>query len=197
MIVMLLLADGRSQIQRCQAEAAEFRYKYGYEITPDMLAKRIANINQVYTQRAAMRPLGICTLRSMLLSLLQNSVLYDKIAALILIGIDEERGPQIFKLDPAGYYVGFRATATGQKQQESMNHLERLFKKDEGTAALKTDEVIEAAITALSTVCQTDYKATEIEIGICSPSGEGESQYRTVSVNDGSASVILETDLEA
>ena len=97
----------------------------------------------------------------------------------MLIGIDEERGPQIFKLDPAGYYVGFRATATGQKQQESMNHLEKLFKKDEGAIKLKKDEIVEAAITALSTVCATDYKATEIEIAITSTTEEG-SKFRKV-----------------
>ncbi|TFL05796.1 nucleophile aminohydrolase [Pterulicium gracile] len=150
-----LMADARSQVTRARSEAADFKHKHGYEITPDSLARRLANINQVYTQRAAMRPLGI---------------------SMIIIGLDDELGPQCFKLDPAGYFVGFHATAAGQKQQEAMNHLEKKWKKldsgrgaDEPTKAgqtVKRDEVIEMAIEAMSIVHATDYKAGEIEIGI-------------------------------
>jgi 20S proteasome subunit alpha 1 len=42
---------------------------------------------------------------------------------MILIGIDVERGPQIFKLDPAGYYIGHTACAAGQKQTEANNYV--------------------------------------------------------------------------
>lgn len=78
---------------------------------------------------------------------------------MIVIGIDAEFGPQCFKLDPAGYFVGFHATAAGQKQQEAMNHLEKKWKKldggkgaDDAVKAGKTlsrDEVIE--------VCRFDF----------------------------------------
>jgi Proteasome subunit len=45
------IADARASVDRARGEAAEFRYKYGYEMPCDVLAKRLANINQVYTQR--------------------------------------------------------------------------------------------------------------------------------------------------
>lgn len=45
------IADARAFSQRAQSEAADFKYKFGYEMPCDALAKRLANISQVYTQR--------------------------------------------------------------------------------------------------------------------------------------------------
>lgn len=123
------LADARSQVTRARQEAAEFRYKYGYEIPTDMLAKRVANINQVYTQQAAMRPYGVCKyIADLIWEILYLFCIF--FIAMILIGYDDELGPQLYKCDPAGYYVGYKATSAGAKQQESLNHLEKKLKKN-------------------------------------------------------------------
>ena len=49
------IADARASVMRARGEAAEFRYKFGYEMPCDVLAKRVANISQVYTQRVCFR----------------------------------------------------------------------------------------------------------------------------------------------
>lgn len=94
--------------------------------------------------QAYMRPLGVAT---------------------TLISVDDEFGPQLYKCDPAGYYVGYKATASGPKQQEALNHLEKKLKNKE-CAPGGWDEVVELGISTLSTVLSVDFKKGELEVGI-------------------------------
>nr|WCZ58668.1 proteasome subunit alpha type-6 [Seculamonas ecuadoriensis] len=137
-----LSADCRAQVQTARQEAAKFNYKFGYDMPVAMLAKRMADLNQVKTQYAGTRPFGV---------------------TLLFIGIDDEEGPQLYKVDPAGYFVGYKATAAGQKEQESMNHLEKKLRND---PRMSFDETVQLAISTLQTVLGAEFKPSEIEVGV-------------------------------
>lgn len=85
--------------------------------------------------------------------------------AMTLISVDSEKGPQLYKCDPAGYYVGYKATASGPKQQEALNYLEKKL-KNKDYADGNWEEVVELGITALSNVLSVDFKKHELEVGI-------------------------------
>lgn len=56
-----LAGDARSLVQKARSEAAEFRFKYGYDMPVHYLARVLADQAQVYTQvgwcRASCRPM--------------------------------------------------------------------------------------------------------------------------------------------
>jgi 20S proteasome subunit alpha 1 len=124
--------------------ASEYRYDYGYEIPIHIIAEKVGEIAQMYTQHAYMRPLCVVTL---------------------LFTFDDEKGPQLFKIDPAGHFVGYRATSTGEKEQSAVNHLEREYKK---RTDFSTDEVFKIAIRTLQNTLSTEFRSTDIEIAIVS-----------------------------
>lgn len=47
-------ADARTLLQKARSEAAEFRFKYGYDMPVDYLARVLADQAQVYTQVGVM-----------------------------------------------------------------------------------------------------------------------------------------------
>ncbi len=107
-----------------------------------LLAKRIADICQVYTQEASSRAMA---------------------CVMLFIGWDEEKGSQVYKVDPAGHYLPYKAAATGKYEPEAMNFLE---KKVNELPSLSSDETIEMAIMAMKHVLATDFKSSEIEVGV-------------------------------
>lgn len=140
-----ILADARAQVTRARMEAAQFKYKNGYDIPLGYLAKRIANVSQVYTQHAFMRALGVIS---------------------IYAGIDEVKGPQLYRCDPAGHYLGFTACAAGSKEQEANNILEKKVKALPANTQFTMQQAMETAIVALQTVVGQDLKPTDLEIAI-------------------------------
>merc|ERR1711974_492082 len=101
----------------------------GYDVPVSYLANRMADLNQLYTQEAKMRPLGV---------------------TLMFIGMDEELGPQLYKCDPAGSFAGWTACCAGPKEQEATNFLEKKLAR--GQTALSTEDTLQMTVSALQSV---------------------------------------------
>mmetsp|Transcript_65075 Transcript_65075/g.107952 ORF Transcript_65075/g.107952 Transcript_65075/m.107952 type:complete len:177 (+) Transcript_65075:98-628(+) len=89
-------ADARALVYKSREIASKFKDKNGYEIPVHYLTLKVANYIQVFTQHAYMRLYAV-------------SPMY--------FSIDDEKGPQLFQMDPAGFYMGYKASAAGHKKR--------------------------------------------------------------------------------
>ena len=146
-----LIADNRYHVQEVRQLASQFKYDNGYEVPLHYLAQLAADRRQLYTQRAGIRACA---------------------SVLLLVAVDDEKGPLIFKCDPAGHFFAYKAVAAGTKEQEAINQLEKIYKEDdkdkdddEKQHPPKTEEeTVRLAISTLQYTLSADFKPDEIEV---------------------------------
>lgn len=125
-----LFGDARVLIDDARVYAQVYRLTYGERIPVELLAKRICDIKQVYTQHGGVRPFGV---------------------AFLIAGVDR-RGPQLIMTDPGGSYMSYKAAAVGANSQTAMEILEQAYSdrsslKDALVLALKVlDKTVEGGI---------------------------------------------------
>ena len=98
------MQDARYIVTWLRSQASEFKFKYTYPCPVRVLAQRLGNQLQKFSQYVGIRP--FCCM-------------------VTLVGCDEEMGPQVYKIDPSGLSVGFKATAAGAKEQAAVTQLEK------------------------------------------------------------------------
>ncbi|WP_457611756.1 archaeal proteasome endopeptidase complex subunit alpha [Methanocaldococcus sp.] len=130
-----LVADARVLIDRARLEAQIYRVTYGEEISVELLAKKICDIKQAYTQHGGVRPFGV---------------------SLLIAGIDKGEG-RLFETDPSGALIEYRATAIGSGRQIVMDLLEKEYRED-----LNLKEGLKLALLALYKVNE-NIKAENID----------------------------------
>ncbi len=140
------LPDARTLVQRARQEAARFRYSYGYDCPVDHVARRLANLAQLATQEAAMRPLAVSA---------------------TLIGYDEERKvPQVHRVDPAGFYTGYYGVASGPRSVEATAALEHALGTNKSFGA-SAEEAVSAGLRVLQKVLGQRIAPDEVEVAVC------------------------------
>lgn len=139
-----LIGDAKAAVQRARQEAAAFEYENGYPIPVAYLVQKMADVAQLWTQQAFMRALGVIS---------------------IYCGIDDAKTPQLFRIDPAGHYDGYKACSAGVKEQEANNYLEKRIKRK---ADLSYKETLDLAITSLQECVGMEFRPTDLEVAVIS-----------------------------
>ena len=134
-----LSSDARILIGQARVFCQSNKLLYDEAVDIEILARRIGDMAQVYTQHAGVRPFGV---------------------SMVLAGVDDT-GSRILTTDPSGAYRGFKATAVGRKSEEANKILEENYTPD-----LSLEDAIKLAVDAVKTASDTEITSKNVKIAV-------------------------------
>lgn len=133
-----LVADARVLVDRARVEAQSNRILYNEPIDVELLAKKICDFKQLYTQHGGVRPFGI---------------------SLLLAGVNER--PRLFETDPSGALIEYKATAIGAGRTTAMEIFEEKYRED-----LSKEDTIMLALEVMNEVTEGKMSEDSVEIAL-------------------------------
>ena len=134
-----LSSDARVLIDQARVFCQSNKFLYDEPVDIEVLARRLGDLAQVYTQHAGVRPFGV---------------------SMIIAGYDAT-GSRVLTTDPSGAYRGFKATAVGRKNEEANRLLEEKYRDD-----IPLDEAVKLAIEAVNAASDTPITSKTVKVAV-------------------------------
>jgi len=144
-----LTADSKTLIDRARLECQNHWFTYNENMSVESVAQAVSNLAIKFgdsdddDEGAMSRPFGV---------------------ALLFAGVDE-KGPQLYCMDPSGTYVQYDAKAIGSGSEGAQQTLVEMYNK-----SMTLQEAIKTALTILKQVMEEKLNSTNVEVACVTPS---------------------------
>ncbi|CAG0914671.1 unnamed protein product [Notodromas monacha] len=139
-----LTADARTMIEEARLVAQNHWFVYNENMTVESVAQSVSNLAILFgnsdddSGMAMSRPYGV---------------------AILFAGIDE-KGPQLYHLDPSGTFVQYNAKAIGSGSEGAQQSLKEAYHK-----SMTRGEALKQALSILKQVMEEKLSSTNVEVG--------------------------------
>ncbi|CAH0391989.1 unnamed protein product [Bemisia tabaci] len=142
-----LIADSRTMIDRARVECQNHWFTYDERMSVESVAQAVSNLAIQFGDSgddggAMSRPFGV---------------------AILFAGCDE-KGPQLFHMDPSGTFVQFDAKAIGSGSEGAQQTLQEVYHK-----SMTLSEAINACLTILKQVMEEKLNSSNVEVVTVTP----------------------------
>ncbi|TXG71241.1 hypothetical protein EZV62_006176 [Acer yangbiense] len=114
--------DFRVLVRKSRKQAEQYHRLYKEPIPVTQLVRETAAVMQEFTQSGGVRPFGV---------------------SLLVAGFDD-KGPQLYQVDPSGSYFSWKASAMGKNVSNAKTFLEKRYTED-----MELDDAVHTAILTL------------------------------------------------